>query len=184
MKNLLNKKGAKYILATLLCLFLIVGSIVLFFSVSINDFVAIDENGNKYKEGTVYPMPENISFKSDFTEVNGVRTFVPKTITVEATVKPDNATFKDLSYSLSWSPSAMGDKAEWIKDKNVSDYVSVELNGTIFTLTCLQYFWVNINLVATSLSNPEVSDTCHLSCQTIVVTDISFPVGGGSFDLR
>lgn len=185
MKNLLNKKGAIYILTALLCLSLIVGSIVLFFCINVNDYVAIDENGNKYKEGTVYPMPQNISFKSDFTEVDGVREFVPKTITVEAIIKPDNATFKDLSYTLEWQfVGSTGDKAEWVKGKNVSDYVSVELNGTIFTITCLQYFFVWIDLKVTSLSNPDVSATCFLHCITVAVTNISFPPSAGTFDLR
>lgn len=183
MKKLLNKKSVLYMLTALLCLSLIVGSIVLFFCINVNDYVAIDENGNKYKEGTVYPMPESIAFTSDFTEVDGVREFVPKTITFEAIVKPDNATFKDLSYTLEWQ-SSIGDKAEWVKGKNVADYVSVELNGTIFTITCLQYFFVWINLKVTSISNPDVSATCILSCITVAVTSISFPPSAGTFDLR
>lgn len=183
MKKILNKKNVLYMLTALLCLSLIVGSIVLFFCINVNDFVAIDENGNKYKEGTVYPMPENISFKSDFTEVNGVREFVPKTITVEATVKPDNATFKELSYTLEWRQS-LGDKGEWLKDKNVTDYVSVDMNGTIFTITCLQYFFADMDLRVTSLSNPDVSAVCWLRCLTVAVTDISFPLDAGKFDLR
>lgn len=185
MKNLINNKGVKYILATLLCLSLIVGSIVLFFCINVNNYVAIDENGNKYKEGTVYSMPEKLSFTSDFTEVDGVREFVPKTITVEATIKPSNATFKDLSYTLEWGYTGLSsEKAEWIKGKNVTDYVSVEMNGTIFKITCLQYFFVDIDLVATSVSNPDVSATCRLYCLTVAVTGISFPPLDGAFDLR
>lgn len=185
MKKILNKKGVIYILTALLFLSLIVGSIVLIFCVNVNDFAAIDENGNKYKEGIVYPMPETIAFTSDFTEVDGVREFVPKTITVEATIEPSNATFKDLSYTLEWGYTGLSsEKAEWIKGKNVTDYVSVEMNGTIFKITCLQYFFVDIDLVATSLSNPDVSARCNLYCLTVAVTKISFPPLGGKFDLR
>lgn len=186
MKKLLNKKSVLYMLTALLCLALIVGSIVLIFTANINDFVAIDENGNKYKEGVVYPMPESVSFKSDFTEVDGVREFVPKTITVEATIKPSNATFKDLSYTLEWDNGSSLSSAEldWVKGKNVTDYVSVEMNGTIFKITCLQYFFVKIYLKATSISNPDVSARCRLYCLTVAVTEISFPPLDGAFDLR
>lgn len=186
MKKILDRKGVMYLLTALFCLFLIVGSIVLFFCINVNDYVAIDENGNKYKEGVVYPMPENVSFTSDFTEVDGVRQFVPKTITFEAIVKPDNATFKDLSYTLEWSvsSSSVGDEAEWVKDKNIADYVSVEMDGTIFKVTCLQYFFANIYLTAKSISNPNVSALCILRCITVAVTSISFPPSAGTFDLR
>ena len=109
-----------------------------------------DENGNALTE-TVNAMPTRMTFRnekmlSSEKEYEGV--------TIQATVKPDNATNKNVS----WSVSFLNANSAWAKGKNVNDYVTVtpqSEGSNIATVECLQPFGEQIKITVTSLSNPN-----------------------------
>ncbi len=116
-----------------------------------------DENGNELASGTVYAMPASLAYAVPTSE----SAQASEGVTIQATVLPEYATNKALTWSLAFAnPSSA-----WANGKNVNDYVKVEVNGgdsTIVTVSCLAPFGERIILTAQSVSNPEVTASCNV----------------------
>ena len=78
-------------------------------------------------------------------------------VQITATINPSNATNKALNWELKWTDSTT---------KKVSDYVTLEVSTATLsaTLTFIKPFDTPMELVATSVSNPEVSASCDVDC--------------------
>lgn len=109
-----------------------------------------DGDGNEMESGKVYPMPSSMIFATTAAESG---------ITVKATVTPDNATNKNLIWSVEWvNPSS-----SWATGKTVSEYISLVKNGAdTATVSCLKAFGEQAKIVVTSESNPEAKAECTL----------------------
>ena len=110
----------------------------------------LDENGNEIADGKVHPMPVRMLFAmSSLAEDTSV--------TVEATVKPENATNKAVDWSVKWADES----ASWASGKTVTDYVTVtptEDGSTTATVKNIAAFGEQV----TSRDNPEASATCNV----------------------
>ena len=109
-----------------------------------------DENGNALTE-TVNAMPARMTFRSA-KMLSGEKEY--EGVTIQATVKPDNATNKNVA----WEVDFVNPNSNWAKGKNVEDYVAVtpQADGSnIATVECLQPFGEQIKITVTSLSNPN-----------------------------
>lgn len=117
-----------------------------------SDVIAVDDKGNEYNGSKVYDMPSGITF------VNDVNAVTDKSITLRATVKPDNATNKALTWSVVWVDAGN----EWATGKNIGDYLTISASGTVGTLTCKQPFGAQAKVVAISIDNPDAKAECVL----------------------
>ena len=128
-----------------------------------------DGDGNEMESGKVYPMPSSMIFATTAAESG---------ITVKATVTPDNATNKNLIWSVEWvNPSS-----SWATGKTVSEYISLVKNGTdTATVSCLQAFGEQAKIVVTSESNSAAKAECTLDyAQRITADGIDFTIVNGS----
>lgn len=114
----------------------------------------LDENGNEIADGKVHPMPVRMLFAmSSLAEDTSV--------TVEATVKPENATNKAVDWSVKWADES----ASWASGKTVTDYVTVtptEDGSTTATVKNIAAFGEQVIITVTSRDNPEASATCNV----------------------
>lgn len=122
--------------------------------------IAVDDKGNEYNGSKVYDMPSGITF------VNDVNSVADKSITLRATVKPDNATNKALTWSVVWVDAGN----EWATGKNINEYLTISSSDTVGTLTCKQPFGAQAKVVATSVDNPNAKAECVLDYKA--TTDI------------
>ena len=76
-------------------------------------------------------------------------------VTITATVYPENATNKDVSWSLAWADAS----SSWATGKTVSDYVSMTSDASSATLTCVQAFGEQIILTASISSGLSATVT-------------------------
>ena len=114
-----------------------------------NDQVT-DENGNALTE-TVNAMPARMTFRNA-RAISGEGEY--EGVTIQATIKPDNATNKNVS----WSVDFVNPNSDWAKGKDVGDYVAItpqSEGSNIATVECLQPFGEQIKITVTSLSNPN-----------------------------
>ena len=121
-------------------------------SVQPNDSVGsvTDENGEVLSEG-VNVLPARMTFRSARAITGESKA---NSVTVQASIKPDNATNKNVS----WSAAFVNPESAWAKGKNVNDYITVtpQLAGSnIATVECLNAFGEQIKVTVTSESNPE-----------------------------
>ena len=79
-------------------------------------------------------------------------------IAIMATVLPADATDK----TLDWSVEIVDETSEWAQGKNVTDYVTVTSTDVGANVECLQPFGAQLQIKATSVSNPDVYATCTL----------------------
>lgn len=150
MKKTVVKKVVTLMLIVALCASI---AIALVACESKKDVIAIDDKGNEYINGNkVYDMPSGITF------VNDVNAVADKSITLRATVKPDNATNKALTWSVVWVDAGN----EWATGKNINEYLTISASDTVGTLTCKQPFGAKAKVVATSVDNPNAKAECVL----------------------
>lgn len=121
-------------------------------SVQPNDSVdsVTGENGEVLSEG-INVMPTRMTFRSARAITGESKS---NSATIQANIKPDNATNKNVS----WSVSFVNPDSEWAKGKNVNDYIAVtpQVPGSnIATVECLKPFGEQIKLTVVSESNPE-----------------------------
>lgn len=109
-----------------------------------------DENGEVLSEG-VNVMPARMTFRSARAITGESKS---NSATIQANIKPDNATNKNVS----WSVAFVNPQSAWATGKNVSDYVMVtpqSPGSNIATVECLNAFGEQIKITVTSESNPE-----------------------------
>ena len=109
-----------------------------------------DGNGEVLSEG-VNIMPTRMTFRNA-RAITGASEY--SSVTIQATVKPDDATNKNVS----WTVAFVNPESDWAKGKNVSDYISItpqSADSNIATVECLNAFGEQIKITVTSEANPE-----------------------------
>ena len=102
----------------------------------------------------VRELPRAMVFRSAGATVSPYNT-----VTVHATVKPDNATVK----TVDWSVSFVNASSSWATGKTATDYVTVtpETDGsTTATISCLQPFGEQIRVTVTSRDKVTATASC------------------------
>lgn len=114
-----------------------------------------DENGNALASGTAYEIPQRMLFSARTAESQTAS----EGVTVTATVKPDTA----MNKSLTWSVKFADPTLTWAQGKEATDFVTVtvnEENSREATVRCLEPFGAQILVRATSVQDPTKSGTC------------------------
>ena len=114
-----------------------------------------DDKGTVMGEG-INAMPTRMTFRNARAITNASEY---DSVTIQATVKPDNATNK----SVSWSVAFVNPASAWATGKNVTDYVTVtpqSVGSNIATVECLQPFGEQIKITVTSESNVNAKAEC------------------------
>ena len=109
-----------------------------------------EEHGEVLSEG-VNVMPTRMTFRNARAITGESKA---NSVTVQASIKPDNATNKNVS----WSVVFVNPESTWAKGKNVNDYITVtpqSVGSNIATVECLNAFGEQIKITVTSESNPE-----------------------------
>lgn len=116
-----------------------------------------DENGEVLGD-EINVMPARMIFRNARVLNN---TSEYDSVTIQATIKPDNATNKNVS----WSVAFVNPESTWAKGKNVADYISVTpqaVGSNIATVECLQPFGEQIKVIVTSESNVNAKAECKI----------------------
>lgn len=113
----------------------------------IGDDVVLDNKTHELPKNLVFAVSNTVSNSEPFTE---------KSVKLTATVKPDHATNKALNWSVNWVDS----QSNWASGKNISDYLTLSIDGVIATLTCKAPFGEKANIVAQSVDNANAKSTC------------------------
>lgn len=100
------------------------------------------------------PMVTTIH-NTEHMRLTSATTASDNSVTITATVYPENATNKDVSWSLAWADAS----SSWATGKTVSDYVSMTSDASSATLTCVQAFGEQIILTASISSGLSATVT-------------------------
>ena len=123
-----------------------------------------DGEGNALESGTAYAMPTAMVYAMPTAQ----STTASEGITIKATVLPETAINKNVTWTLSFAD----DQSEWATGKTVTDYVTVtenETNSREATIVCEQAFAEQILLTAASVADPTKTATCTIDyAQSIV----------------
>ena len=114
-----------------------------------------DETGKELTAG-VNVMPTRMTFRNARALTNASEY---DSVTIQASIKPDNATNKNVS----WSVSFVNPASKWATGKAVTDYVTVTPQSTgsnIATVECLKPFGEQIKITVTSESNRNAKAEC------------------------
>ena len=114
-----------------------------------------DEKGTVMGDG-VNAMPTRMTFRNARAITNASEY---DSVTIQASIKPDNATNKNVS----WSVSFVNPSSAWAQGKTVTDYVTVTPQSTgsnIATVECLKPFGEQIKITVTSESNANAKAEC------------------------
>ena len=114
-----------------------------------------DENGKVLSEG-VNVMPARMTFRNARAITNASEY---DSVTIQATIKPDNATNK----SVSWSVAFVNPTSAWATGKNVTDYITVtpqSEGSNIATIDCLRPFGEQVKITVVSESNRNAKAEC------------------------
>lgn len=143
---------------------------------------AVDENGNELESGKVHDMPKGLAFRSAASLANGEY----DAVTVKATVKPDNATYKEVDWAIAWDQEKITAQEDiWDSWWNVegcmyelSDYLTITPTtdgSTTATVKCLKPFGVPAIITVTSRNNPNAKATCQVDfVKRIVSAEFAF----------
>lgn len=121
---------------------------------------AVDNAGNEMQANKLYSMPESMSFSSRAlnnafsANENGI------SVTIYATVYPDNASNKEVDYSLLWG------NAPTYGQNAVTDYVTVtqESDGSnVATVTCYKSFGNDTIVLIVKTRDGGFTDSCVIS---------------------
>ena len=108
------------------------------------DDTGVTVDGNDVKEGTSVPLPKNAIFK---------RASNQNALSVIATVLPENATQKELSWSLTWKTTS---------NDNIADYVTISPSSDTKTCSITVKKGFNIPINLTAKTKDGSSATCQL----------------------
>ena len=122
-----------------------------------------DGEGNELESGTAYAMPTAMVYS-----IPTAQSSASEGITITATVLPDTAINKNVTWTLSFANA----QSEWATGKTVTDYVTVaanETNSREATIVCERAFGEQILLTAASVADPAKTATCTIDyAQSIV----------------
>lgn len=116
-----------------------------------------DDKGTVMGEG-INAMPTRMTFRNA-RALNNTSEY--DSVTIQATVKPDNATNK----KVSWTVGFVNPESSWAQGKNVADYISVTpqaVGSNIATVECLQPFGEQIKITVVSESNVNAKAECKI----------------------
>lgn len=108
------------------------------------DDTGVTVDGNDVKEGASVPLPKNAIFK---------RASNQNALSVIATVLPENATQKELSWSLTWKTTS---------NDNIADYVTISPSSDTKTCSITVKKGFNIPINLTAKTKEGSSATCQL----------------------
>lgn len=143
---------------------------------------AIDQDGNELESGKVHDLPKGLAFRSATSLANGEY----DTVTVKATVKPENATYKEVDWAIAWDQEKITAQEDiWDSWWNVegcmyelSDYLTITPTtdgSTTATVKCLKPFGVPAIITVTSRNNPNAKATCQVDfVKRIVSAEFAF----------
>lgn len=127
---------------------------LLIFAVGMQEFektqIAVGD-GEAITEGEVCDMPSELVFLSSVQVGQSVR--------VEANVYPLDATFRQIGWKATWNESDTVQK-EWAQGKDIADYLKLEENDTVCSITYQQSFGCRIDLTAYSKDDPSKKAVC------------------------
>ena len=140
----------------------------------------VDGNGNSMSVTGVNVMPAAMFFSTDKLEDSE-----NSSVTITANIIPNNATNKDVSWSIQWN----NPESEWATGKAVTDYISVTQdpnNGVQAKVTCLQPFAEQALIVCTSRANVTISKSCKVDYNKRLIgkADISYSGEGVEYTLK
>ncbi len=121
-----------------------------------NDVVAISGKGDNMLAGKTYDM-DNFAYVCSENSVN-------KTITLNATVEPENATDKN---NIRWKVEWVNPNVGFANGKKVTDYITIKqdtTNPAICKVSYQQDFGSKIKVVAYIYTNPTVNAECTVDC--------------------
>lgn len=129
-----------------------------------------DGEGNELESGTSYEMPASMVYAVPTAQ----STTASSGVTVTATVLPETAINKNVTWSLAFADAS----ASWAQGKTVTDYVTVTAdteNSREATVVCKQAFGEQIVLTAASVADPTKTATCTIDyAQSLVSYTLSF----------
>lgn len=143
---------------------------------------AVDENGNELESGKVHDMPKGLAFRSATSLANGEY----DAVTVKATVKPENATYKEVDWAIAWDQEKITAQEDvwnsWWNVEGSSSELSAYLTitpttdgSTTATVKCLKPFGVPAIITVTSRNNPNAKATCRVDfVKRIVSAEFAF----------
>lgn len=92
---------------------------------------------------------------TEHMQLTSATTASDNSVTITASVYPEYATNKDVSWSLAWADAS----SSWATGKTVSNYVSMTSDASSATLTCVQAFGEQIILTASVSSGLSATAT-------------------------
>lgn len=113
----------------------------------------MDGDGNELVEEKIYELPKAMVFTKSAAAQNSA------SVTLQATVLPDNAANK----KVDWSVSFKNPSATWAQNKEATDYINVTPSSdgsTLATVTCQLDFGAQILITVTSRDNTDAKATC------------------------
>lgn len=113
---------------------------------------AIDEKGQAVISGQIAPRR--------MTFLKSARTSENATVSVSASITPENATIKNSAWAVNW----VNAQSDWVTDKVITDYLTLTSDGLNATLECLQPFGEQITLGVTVT---DVRDNAKTATTTV-----------------
>lgn len=128
----------------------------------------IDGDGNAMDAGTLYRMPEKMTFTAagsgiplaQFGEPGGTTSTARAEVRIEAYVVPENANNREMDFSVAWDEGAQRSA------EPVTDYVTVtpESDGSrVATVACIKGFGDDIILITVTTRDGGFQATCTVT---------------------
>lgn len=128
----------------------------------------IDGEGNAMDAGTLYRMPEKMTFTAagsgiplaQFGEPEGTTSTARAEVRIEAYVVPENANNREVDFSVAWGEGAQRSA------EPVTDYVTVtpETDGSrVATVACIKGFGDDIILITVTTRDGGFQATCTVT---------------------
>lgn len=142
-----------------------------------NNLFAMDDNGNEMYSGKIYSMPVSMSFMA-IAPIAGDA----GGITLQATVKPDNADDKSVDWLVEW----VNPLSTWVNGKAVTDYVTVTPSSdgsATANVSCFQAFGEQVRVTVVSRQNENAKADCMVDYAqriTGIEIDVYVPVSASS----
>ena len=127
----------------------------------------------EFDSDKVQELPNSIIVTSTTTD----------SVTFNATVTPDDAHDKSLTWALSWTNTS----DVWAAGKTATDYVSMSVgatDSTEVTISCIDAFDEQMIMTATSVTNPSIKSTATIDyMRSAVVSGMDLTYGDTSGDI-
>ena len=128
----------------------------------------IDGDGNAMDAGTLYRMPEKMTFTAagsgiplaQFGDPDGTTSTARAEVRIEAYVVPENANNREVDFSVAWGEGAQRSA------EPVTDYVTVtpESDGSrVATVACIKGFGDDIILITVTTRDGGFQATCTVT---------------------